>query len=41
MVIVSNIADSKAGLQRAAMSATGYAYAAATDEDTILFDSRF
>ena len=30
-------ADAKAGLQRAAMSTTGYAYAAAKDEDTIQF----
>ncbi|MEH1934360.1 MAG: hypothetical protein V7L14_11690 [Nostoc sp.] len=39
MIAVSNIADRKANSQRAAMSTTGYAYAAATDEDTIQFDS--
>ncbi|MEH2393262.1 MAG: hypothetical protein V7K21_16955 [Nostoc sp.] len=38
MITVSNIADSKAVLQRAAMSTTGYAYAAARDEDPIQFD---
>ena len=38
MITVSNIADSKAVLQKAAMSTTGYAYAAARDEDPIQFD---
>ncbi|MBN3895720.1 MAG: hypothetical protein HWQ41_10745 [Nostoc sp. NOS(2021)] len=39
IITVSNIADRKANSQRASMSTTGYAYAVATDEDTIQFDS--
>ncbi|MEH2388388.1 MAG: hypothetical protein V7K14_21980 [Nostoc sp.] len=35
MITVSNIADRKASSQRAVMSTTGYAYAVATDKDTI------
>ncbi|MEH2224818.1 hypothetical protein [Nostoc sp.] len=36
-IVLSNIADAKAGFKRAAMSTTGYAYTAA--KDTIQFNS--
>ncbi|MDZ7992606.1 MAG: hypothetical protein RM022_016915 [Nostoc sp. EfeVER01] len=46
-IVLSNIADAKAGLKRAAMStmitersrSADYAYAAAKDQDTIQFNS--
>lgn len=37
-IVLLRKADAKAGLQRVVMSTTGYAYAAAKDEDTIQFN---
>ncbi|MDZ8259110.1 hypothetical protein [Nostoc sp. ChiQUE01b] len=37
-IVLLKKADAKAGLQRAAMSTTGYAYVAVKDEDTIQFN---